>query len=339
MKRLVDRAIEGIARARAPKEPPVPAGPKIASSGVLERPTCPLCKNTRARAVMSGPDTWIKDRAPVAGAPDRYTVVRCEICSHRYTTPRFTVQHKHRAFEGAYPFYNRARRARAEQVHEDLDQARAPFLHRADGLSAVCPLPGRLLDIGCGDGLFMDVMRTRGWAVQGQDISEDVVWHAREVLGLPCAVADVEQDALPQGPFDVITMWGVLQLIYEPRALLDRVHAALEPGGVLAIGVSNISSVGAQLFRGGWRGLGLPRHISHFTPETLERLLGWAGFEVIERRFETPKWVIAGSVDDTLPAPRAVRSLAKAGLYGPGRVLGGTHYGDTMEMYARRRQI
>lgn len=338
MKPLVDRAIEAIARARAPKEPPVPAGPKIASSGVLERPTCPLCKNTRARPVVKGKDTWVKDRPKVRGAPETYLVVRCEICGHRYTTPRFCFAHKAKAFEGAYPFYARARRAERASAAEDLEAARRPFYGRADGLCAAKPYPGRLLDVGCGDGLFLDVMRARGWAVQGLDVSEEVVRHAREVLGVPCAVADVEREALPEGPFDAITMWGVLQLVYAPRDLLDRVRARLEPDGVLGIGVSNIKSTGARLFRGRWRGLGLPRHISHFTPETLERLLDWAGFEVVARRFETPRWVIAGSVDDGLPAPRPVRMAAKAGLYLAGRALGGTRYGDTMEMYARPRR-
>ncbi len=336
MKRFVDRAIETVARARAPKEPPVPAGPKIASSGVLERPTCPLCKNTRAKTVMKARDTWIQDGPAVKGAPDEYTVVRCEICSHRYTTPRFTLEHKAKAFEGAYPFYNRARRARTDKVNEDLDLARAPFIPRADGLSGVMPLPGRLLDIGCGDGLFMDVMQSRGWSVQGLDVSEDVVWHAKEVLGLKCGVADVESEALPQGPFDAVTLWGVLQLIYAPRDLLDRVYQALEPGGVVGIGVSNISSAGAQMFRGQWRGLGLPRHISHFTPETLGRLLEWAGFEVLERRFASPKWVIAGSIDDTPHLPGPARKIAKAALYAASKAYGGTSYGDTLEIYARR---
>ena len=51
------------------------------------------------------------------------------------------------------------------------------------------PLKGlKVLDIGCGDGLFRDVMRTRGWEVQGVDVSEDVVWHAKDILGLPCGV-------------------------------------------------------------------------------------------------------------------------------------------------------
>lgn len=339
MKRFVDRAIEAVARARAPKEPPVPAGPQVGSSGVLERPRCPVCLNTRARPVLSGRDTWLQDGTKVAGAPDRFLVVRCEICGHRYTTPRFVAEQKAQAFEGAYPFYTRAQQARAGAKLDEAARAaaRAPFMARVEGLVAASPRPGRVLDLGCGDGFFLDALRDRGWDGVGVDVSEDVVWHAREVLGLDTRVLDVEQDALPEGPFDAVTMWGLLQLIYAPRALLDRVRAVLEPGGIVAVGVSNIDSMGAHLFRGRWRGLGLPRHLSHFTPDTLRRLLEHAGFELVDVRYETPKWVMAGSVDDALPAPRPVRGLAKVGLYAAGRAVGHTRYADTMAVYARMR--
>ena len=180
----------------------MPAGPEVGSSGVLERPRCPLCKNTRAKLVVQGADTWSPDRPREPGAPERYSVVRCEICAHRYTTPRFTFEARRRAFEGSYPFYARAR----GETAFDLEAARAPFLGRADGLSAVCPRPGRLLDVGCGDGLFLDVMRARGWQVRGFDVDPDVVAFATQQLDLAVAVADVEQDSLPPGPFDAITM-------------------------------------------------------------------------------------------------------------------------------------
>lgn len=337
MKKLVDQAIEAIARARAPKEPPVPAGPQVGSSGVLERPRCPVCLNTRARPVVAGRDTWIRDGAAVPGAPSKFLVVRCEICGHRYTTPRFVVAEKARAFEGEYPFYTRARQARAGRAFDEASRAaaRAPFMRRVQALTRLAPRPGRALDLGCGDGFFLDALRDRGWDGVGVDVSEDVVWHARDVLGLDARALDVEQADLPEGPFDAVTLWGLLQLIYAPRALLDRVRAVLEPGGLLAVGVSNIDSLGAHLFRGRWRGLGLPRHLSHFTPDTLQRLLVHAGFEVVEVRYETPKWVVAGSVDDALPAPRPVRRVAKAGLYAAGWALGRTRYADTMEVYAR----
>lgn len=325
---ILDAAIEALARARAPKEPPAPVGAEVVADSVFERPHCPSCGNTRGEVVLVAGDDWVD--ADYSG--QRFAVVRCQICAHRYTSPRFKRSHKHLAFQGEYPFYSRARAAR-RGVSADLEAARAPFHGRGERLFAAHPAPGRLLDVGAGDGFFGDVMRARGWEVVAVDNEADVVWHARERLGLEAYALDVEEDPLPPGPFDAVTLWGVLQLVYEPRALLEKVRQVLSPEGVLAIGVSNVRSAGASLFGARWRGLGLPRHLSHFTPETLTRLVSWCGFEVLGLAYETPRWIMSGSVDAAVPRP--VRRAAKAILYPAGHLLGKTSRADTLELYAR----
>lgn len=328
MKAIVDRFIESVARARAPKEPPVPAGRQVVGEDDLERPSCPLCGNTRAKHVVDAQDTWVGHEA------QRFSIVRCEICAHRYTTPRYREAAKHRAFAGAYPFYARARAARSGAPTEDRRASRRPFEGRADRLRAVANLPGRVLDVGCGDGFFLDAMRARGWSVVGTDVEDDVVWHARERLGIEAMVADLEDDPLPPGPFDAVTLWGVLQLVYRPRDALEKIAAQLADDAVIAIGVSNIDSVGARLFGAKWRGLGVPRHLSHFTPSTLTRLLRWTGFEVVHVHHETPRWIVAHSAEDALVAPAA--KVAKTALVPALDLLGRTRFGDTIEVYARR---
>lgn len=324
---ILDRAIEAIARVRAPKEPPAPIGAEIASP-LFERPSCPLCGNTRGDVVVIGRDDWVgADHGGQA-----FAVVRCAICAVRYTSPRFARAHKRRAFGGEYPFYVRSRSPGA-LAGRALAEARHPFEGRAGRVAARCPQAGRLLDVGCGDGLFGDVMRSRGWHVVGVDNEPDVVAHAADHLGLEAHVSDMEEDDLPEGPFEAATLWGVLQLAYDPRALLSKVRSVLIPGGLLAVGVSNIRSAGAALFGSRWRGLGLPRHLVHFTPESLARLVGWCGFEVVGTSFETPRWIVAGSIDGALSRGRRP---AKALLYAAAAVAGRTARADTMEIYARR---
>ncbi len=329
--RVLDRAIELVARARAPKEPPAPVGAEVVADSIFERPSCPACGNTRGDVVLEGRDTWV--HRDYQG--QRFAVVRCAICALRYTSPRLKRQHKRIAFEGEYPFYTRARAVK-EGAAVDLEAARAPFRGRAERLASASPAPGRLLDVGCGDGLFCDSMRSRGWDVAGVDMEHDVVWHARERLGLDVSRIDVDEDPLPGGPFDAISMWGLLQLVYEPRRLLEEARRTLSPEGVLAIGVSNIRGAGASLFGSRWRGLGLPRHLVHFTPESLSRLVEWCGFEVIDLVFETPRWIVAGSVDAALGGV-PIKKAAKAALYALGRAVEHTSHADTMELYARPR--
>lgn len=335
---VLDRAIATIARARAPKEPPRPAGPPTGGDPVLERPHCPLCGATRGSVLLVGTDDWVEGGG---GDDRRFGVVRCEVCTARYTSPRFRREHRALAYPPGYPFYGRARGVRDGTIADTPEaraRARVPFAGRADRLSRLSPRPGRLLDLGAGDGFFLDVMRDRGWEVTGVDNEEVVVWHARERLGIrDVTQLDIEDDPLPAGPFDVVTLWGVLQLAYRPQRLLEKVRGVLAPGGLIAIGVSNARSLGASLFGARWRGLGLPRHLVHYTPATLTRLVEWAGFQRVELVHETPRWIVAGSVDAWLPGSPIVRPAAlasKAALYAAGAVVGRTRLGDTMELYA-----
>jgi len=322
--RVLGKAMEKVAQLRAPDEPPsfvIPGEPQ------LERPQCPLCKNTKAKVVFEAADTWIS-----GNTEHRFSIVRCSVCAMRYTTPRYREDFRHLAYQGDYPFYVRARNMRENGEAYDLQAARAPFIGRAERLRALRTKPGRLLDLGCGDGFFCDLMRNAGWDVVAVDIEEDVIWHAKEKLKLNAKVIDIEHESLPEGPFDAITMWGVLQLMYEPRKLLERARAQLDPNGIVGIGVSNVRSFGATLFRGHWRGAGVPRHLSHFSPETMERLANWCAYDVEQTYFETPKWVIAGSVDHRI-SPKPARLVTKAALLSGSKFFGSSRLGDTMEYY------
>ncbi|MCK6551099.1 class I SAM-dependent methyltransferase [Myxococcota bacterium] len=340
---LLDRAIEAVARARAPKEPPKPLGQVDEGETVLEKATCPICGGTRGRVELEGVDDWLTARADASEAPSRaqrYAVVRCEICTARYTSPRLRREHKSLAFPEDYPFYVRAH-AEREGRHLDAKAraaAKSAFRGRADRLSKLHPRPGRLLDLGSGDGYFLELMRDRGWSVVGVDVADIVVWHAKERLGISTVhVLDAEVDPLPEGPFDAVTMWGVLQLAYRPQRLLEKVRDVLAPGGIAGVGVSNAKSVGAWVFGERWRGLGLPRHLVHFTPETLERLVRWTELDPVHTSFETPRWIVAGSIDNVLPKRLPTTKLVKLAAYGVGALAGRTRFGDTIELYAKRR--
>jgi SAM-dependent methyltransferase len=264
-----------------------------------------------------------------------FSVLRCLKCGGHYTSPRFPEAAKHLAFAGAYPFYDRARRAIAPPTEAEM----LAFDSRAHAVIQAHPTPGRVLDIGMGDGAFLATMRRRGWTVAGIDFEPSVVAYAQAQLGIPdCRVADAELDPLPEGPFDGITLWGMFQLAYRPQALLEKIRPFLAPGGVLAIGVSNIHSTGAKVFGSHWRGLGLPRHLTHFDAPTLGRLLEAAGYRVLAAHHETPAWIVNGSVDALrLPglAAKATRFAARLTLMRFDR----SRWGDTLTLVATPQDL
>jgi len=294
----------------------------------LEHPACPLCGGTEARLVLEGEEDWIPDGASKG---IRFGVQRCSRCGVCYTSPRLPEATKHLAFAGSYPFYERARRAAAPPSEAEM----RAFDRRVVEVTRAHPVPGTVLDIGMGDGAFLASMRLRGWRVAGLDVEPSVVTYAQSQLGIQdCAVADVERDPLPAGPFDAITLWGMFQLAYRPQPLLEKLRARLAPGGVLAVGLSNFDSAGAKVFRSHWRGLGLPRHLVHYDAASLRGLLERSGYRILDLSFDTPGWIVNGSMEAALPLPGLLGSAARLSARTAFSWLRGTRWGDTLTVVA-----
>jgi SAM-dependent methyltransferase len=143
---------------------------------------------------------------------------------------------------------------------------------------------GRLLDFGCGSGWFLHLMQERGWRVTGMDFSAHAALQARNRFGIPVHHGSLPHPQIPAGSFDVITMGCVLEHVHDPRKIVAAAVRALVPGGRLVISVPNIESWGFRAFGPDWWPLELPRHLLHFTPATLKRLVEEQGLAVHELR-------------------------------------------------------
>jgi 2-polyprenyl-3-methyl-5-hydroxy-6-metoxy-1,4-benzoquinol methylase len=145
--------------------------------------------------------------------------------------------------------------------------------------------PGRLLDIGSGDGRFVHHMARHGWDATGIDFSPAALEFARRIHnGGRFLQGSLEDCDFPSGSLDLITLWQVLEHIGEPRPLLRRCHELLTRGGLFVASVPNIDGLSSRLTRERWWGLDVPRHLVHYSPATLNRSLERAGFRVIRIR-------------------------------------------------------
>jgi 2-polyprenyl-3-methyl-5-hydroxy-6-metoxy-1,4-benzoquinol methylase len=207
-----------------------------------------------------------------------FAVVRCVHCGLAYTNPRPTEQTISRFYPADYRPHHRTGRGRAPRRV-------SPFLSRLLGRPCgerrgQLPWPGagRLLDFGCGGGSFLKTMADRGWEVTGLDASESAVQHVRDRLGLSALVGTLPHSDLRPGSFDVVTMWHSLEHVHRPLTLLREAYRLLVPGGKLIVATPNIRSLPYCAFGTSWFGLDLPRHLTHFAPETLREMLDTAGF-------------------------------------------------------------
>jgi 2-polyprenyl-3-methyl-5-hydroxy-6-metoxy-1,4-benzoquinol methylase len=148
---------------------------------------------------------------------------------------------------------------------------------------------GRLLDVGCGRGVFLDLARKEGFAVSGVELSTRHVRWARERFGLDVCAAEFLSSGHAPGGYDVVTMWDFLEHVLDPVAVLRRARELLAPRGILLVFTIDTSSlfnlVGAALAR---LSLGLVQrplellydvhHNFYFTRTSLEKLLLAQGF-------------------------------------------------------------
>ncbi len=149
---------------------------------------------------------------------------------------------------------------------------------------------GTLLDVGCGDGLFLEIARAEGWSAEGIEFSPSGARRASERLGRPIAIGDLAREGLLRDPFGVVTLWHVLEHLPDASSMLNAVLRRLAPDGVLVVAVPNIDNL---FLRGAYRlarlrplplyetGAREP-HLSHFDTATLSATLKRCGFRDIE---------------------------------------------------------
>lgn len=148
------------------------------------------------------------------------------------------------------------------------------------------PPGGSVLDVGCGRGLFLHLLRERGYEVKGTELSAATVRNAYP--DLPISVGDLRPGLFPDATFDLVSIWHVLEHLRFPDQALEVAFRALRPGGKLMLAVPNYGSVQARLGGERWFHLDPPRHLFQFTDQTLRRLVRAPGFEI--ERCRTGQW-------------------------------------------------
>ncbi len=142
--------------------------------------------------------------------------------------------------------------------------------------------PGKLLDVGCGDGRFLNEMRPRGWQVEGVEIDPQAVQVAREKYKLNVQMGDLEKVRYPDDSFDAITLRHVIEHLPNPVATLKECRRILKPGGRLVVVTPNTKSWGHTLFGRHWLGLDQPRHLMIFSPASMSLCANTAGLKNIQ---------------------------------------------------------
>lgn len=237
-----------------------------------ENVTCNICATTFAAATA------------IAVVKQGLTIVRCPTCSLVFRARLPEPTDVQALYERDY-FVAEEGALRHEGYLDYLADAE---LHRLNArrrlrhLAGLCE-PGSLLDVGCAAGFFVDEAAREGWAARGIDVSGAMVEWGRTTLGADLAVGSL-LDTTSDRTEACVTMWDYIEHALDPRGDLERAHARLRPGGVLALSTGDVTSILARVSLAGWH-LMTPRHHNYFfSPATMRRLLRDVGFDNVEIR-------------------------------------------------------
>jgi 2-polyprenyl-3-methyl-5-hydroxy-6-metoxy-1,4-benzoquinol methylase len=281
---------------------------------------CPLCSGDQARVIFT---------------KQGFTIVKCSTCNLVYVANPPTDSE----IRDMYSF--------SSGYHIELAQegavARAKFSAAAQRYIRLIEKHrqgGRILDVGCSFGAFLEVAREGGWETYGVEISDDTASLAR-ARGLNVVTGTLADGPLPTSSVDVVTLWDVLEHVRDPVGSLRLANAILGPGGIIGLSTPNVDGVFPRLsllsarVAGVWPHPEPPFHLVQFSKKTIKRSLQRAGFEIleiVERRI--PLGYTFGTLTHVLRSPKRA---AYAAMFAPialiGPVIGA---GDQVDVIARK---
>lgn len=238
---------------------------------------CLLCGATRSTPVFRGSDRLYHTTT------EEFAVVRCGDCGLMRLDPPPAPEKLGSYYPERYWFSPDASGpGRLEEAYRRLvlrDHVR--FVDRALRDTRA---QGPVLDAGCGGGLFLRLLRGRGFRAVGLDFSPSAAAVAWRQQGVPAVCALLEQAPFRPASLAGLTMFHLLEHVYDPRAYLLAARELLAPDGRLVVQVPNAACWQFRLLGRAWNGMDVPRHLFDFRSRDLERLLEACGFQVVRRK-------------------------------------------------------
>lgn len=247
------------------------------------------------------------------GVPGDFQTLQCENCGLWMVSPRPDGDELLQYYPADYAPYNtmpsgptgmravlrqqfflRPLFAARDAMREFFDNNRLPRPIK----TALRQSGARLVDVGCGSGVFLDQMRqTYGCEVMGVDFSPNAAQFAQDHFQIPVRLGPFTQMDFEPNSLDVVTAWWYVEHDPDPKAVFAKAMEILKPGGWLVFAVPNHASLVARLFGNRWYHLEAPRHIHLFSPSTLRRYLKEAGYSPVSLGFDRTPWGLLGSLE------------------------------------------
>ncbi len=271
----------------------------------VELSSCPLCEKAEFEPIYLARDRHY-------GITGIFKIVRCTGCSLMFLNPMCSDEELSALYPADYYAYqNNFSRKLWKEIVKSL------LWFRVGTRDPQFDSPGRMLDLGCGSGWFLRQMREKGWDVYGVEINSAAAQLGRVQAGLKIHAGTLQQARFPPDFFDYVRANHSFEHITCPAQTLREIRRIMRPGGRLLIGVPNVASLNARVFKQYWWYLGAPVHPFTYSVKTLSHFLQKYRFEVLKVTYNSDFSGILGSAQIWLNRKNGRKSTEGASINNP----------------------
>ena len=230
---------------------------------------CPWCESDKAQINL-----WLKDEFLTK---EDFHICECLSCGLQYTMPRPSKE-KIGAYYKSEEYYSHQENKKGfiPQLYEAVKKVN--LKHKLKIANKDLHV-GKLLDIGCGVGDFIHEAEKQGWDCLGVEPSDDAKAIARKRIKANIINSEALEE-IPDGTFDVITMWHVLEHVDDLKWQVEQLRRLIKPNGRVVIAVPNYKSYDGQFYKELWAAYDVPRHLNHFSKQTITKIFKTKGLEL-----------------------------------------------------------
>ncbi len=235
--------------------------------------TCPICEGSALSTFKEIKDHFLSQ--------ETFHLSVCEKCGFVFTNPRPDENELEKYYQSdEYLSHSKKKKGLITFLYDTIKKYALENKYKL--ISEIIP-SGKILDIGCATGEFLNVFQQKGWECFGIEPSKNPRDFAIENYKLDVKPEE-EIEKLGSGNFDVITLWHVLEHVPKLNERIEQIYNLLKPDGLLLIALPNYLSWDSKFYDAFWAGYDVPRHLYHFSPNTISSLLNKHKFSISEIR-------------------------------------------------------
>ncbi len=232
--------------------------------------SCPVCASSHLQRKLLVTDFTV--------SKEQFEIWECGNCTLRFTQAVPSVEkigHYYKSDD--YVSHTNTKKGLINQLYHVVRKRtlrqKLKMIQRFCGLQT-----GNILDLGAGTGAFVNIMNRAGWNVTG--LEPDATTRQLALQLQQAELQPIEElFKLPAESYDAITLWHVLEHVHSLHSYLDQLKRLIKPDGKIIIAVPNYTSYDADVYGSNWAAYDVPRHLYHFSPQSMTLLVekrGWA---------------------------------------------------------------